>query len=97
MVLAEILLLLLAFPSVSLASEAEAEASEGDTASADATCGYLYERIVSIADLHGDLEKAKKVLKLTGVVGENGEWLGKMNPFFNLHVYKGIHSLPFLF
>mmetsp|Transcript_4495 Transcript_4495/g.8183 ORF Transcript_4495/g.8183 Transcript_4495/m.8183 type:complete len:342 (+) Transcript_4495:115-1140(+) len=76
MVLAEILLLLLAFPSVSLASEAEAEALEGDTASADATCGYLYERIVSIADLHGDLEKAKKVLKLTGVVGENGQWIG---------------------
>lgn len=34
------------------------------------------ERLVAIGDLHGDLQKARRALRLAGVVDEKDRWVG---------------------
>jgi hypothetical protein len=38
-------------------------------------------RIVAVGDLHGDLPNARKVLQMTNVVDENGDWTGNVDYF----------------
>jgi len=43
--------------------------------SADRTCELEHPRIVSVADLHGDIEKTKKVLLAASVIDESEAWI----------------------
>lgn len=43
--------------------------------------GEFTRRIVAVGDLHGDLGNAFDVLKMAGVVDENGDWSGKVDFF----------------
>lgn len=38
-------------------------------------------KIVAVGDLHGDMGNARKVLKLAGVVDDNGDWTGDVDYF----------------
>jgi len=38
-------------------------------------------RIVAVGDLHGDFGNTRKVLEMSGVVDEGGEWTGKVDFF----------------
>lgn len=38
-------------------------------------------RIVAVGDLHGDLPNARKVLQMTNVVDEHGNWTGNVDYF----------------
>lgn len=38
-------------------------------------------KIVAVGDLHGDLKNALKVLKMSDVVDEKGDWSGKIDVF----------------
>lgn len=38
-------------------------------------------RIVAVGDLHGDFGNARKVLEMSGVIGEEGDWTGKVDFF----------------
>ena len=35
------------------------------------------QRVVAVGDLHGDLERASKVLRMLGVVDHRNRWIGK--------------------
>jgi hypothetical protein len=37
--------------------------------------------IVAVGDLHGDMPNAKRVLQLSGVVDEHGDWTGNVDFF----------------
>jgi hypothetical protein len=52
---------------------------ETEPAHADKPEPYYERRIVGIGDLHGDLPNALKVLKMTGVLDEEGHWSGNVD------------------
>ena len=47
---------------------------QGAASAKDAWKGI--ERIIAIGDLHGDFEQYRAVLKMTGLVDKNGQWIG---------------------
>lgn len=38
-------------------------------------------RIVAVGDIHGDMQNARRVLRFSGVVDENGDWTGNTDFF----------------
>ena len=59
------------------------------------------ERIVAIGDLHGDLDKTKRALRLGGLIDEAGNWTGgqtvavqvSCHPLLSGKVQMAVHSL----
>ena len=43
--------------------------------------GAFSRRIVAVGDLHGDIGNAYKVLKMAGVVTDEGKWSGNVDFF----------------
>uniref|UniRef100_A0A7S0X0G7 Calcineurin-like phosphoesterase domain-containing protein n=1 Tax=Chlamydomonas leiostraca TaxID=1034604 RepID=A0A7S0X0G7_9CHLO len=50
--------------------------TEGDTESMGAAALTDYDRVLVMADMHGDLDQSKATLRLLGAINEDGSWSG---------------------